>query len=29
VAQAYGRKDYDGCHRWLAQGIYLAMPSRR
>ncbi len=25
VAQAYGRKDYDGCHRWLAQGIYLAM----
>ena len=25
VAQAYGRKDYDDCHRWLAQGIYLAM----
>jgi len=25
VAQAYGRKDYDGCHRWLAQGIYLAI----
>ena len=25
VSQAYGRKDYDGCHRWLAQGIYLAM----
>jgi len=25
VAQAYGRKDYDGCHRWLAQGIYLAL----
>src|SRR5580658_8985875 len=25
VAQAYGRKDYDGCHRWLAQGVYLAM----
>jgi MATE family multidrug resistance protein len=24
VAQAYGRKDYDGCHRWLAQGVYLA-----
>jgi MATE family multidrug resistance protein len=24
VAQAYGRKDYDGCHRWLAQGLYLA-----
>ena len=25
VSQAYGRKDYDGCHRWLAQGIYLAI----
>src|ERR1700676_1008737 len=25
VAQAYGRKDYDDCHRWLAQGIYMAM----
>jgi MATE family multidrug resistance protein len=25
VAQSYGRKDYDGCHRWLAQGVYLAM----
>src|SRR5580692_4437320 len=25
VSQAYGRKDYDGCHRWLAQGVYLAM----
>jgi MATE family multidrug resistance protein len=25
VAQAYGRKDYDDCHRWLAQGIYLAV----
>ena len=24
VAQAYGRKDHDGCHRWLAQGVYLA-----
>src|ERR1700722_15354247 len=24
VAQAYGRKDYDDCHRWLPQGIYLA-----
>lgn len=24
VAQAYGRKDYDDCHRWLAQGVYLA-----
>jgi MATE family multidrug resistance protein len=25
VAQAYGRRDYDDCHRWLAQGIYLAL----
>ena len=25
VAQAYGRKDYDECHRWLAQAIYLAI----
>jgi MATE family multidrug resistance protein len=25
VAQAYGRKDYDECHRWLAQGTYLAL----
>jgi MATE family multidrug resistance protein len=24
VAQSYGRKDFDECHRWLAQGIYLA-----
>ena len=24
VSHAYGRKDYDECHRWLAQGIYLA-----
>src|SRR5271157_155021 len=24
VAQAYGRKDHDECHRWLAQGLYLA-----
>jgi MATE family multidrug resistance protein len=24
VAQAYGRRDHDGCHRWLAQGVYLA-----
>jgi MATE family multidrug resistance protein len=27
VAQAYGRKDYDECHRWLAQGVYLAVAS--
>ncbi|MGH9599551.1 MAG: MATE family efflux transporter [Terracidiphilus sp.] len=24
VAQAYGRRDHDDCHRWLAQGVYLA-----
>src|SRR6516165_3696499 len=24
VSQAYGRGDHDGCHRWLAQGVYLA-----
>ena len=24
VAQAYGRNDHDECHRWLAQGVYLA-----
>jgi len=24
VAQAHGRKDHDDCHRWLAQGVYLA-----
>lgn len=24
VAQAYGRADHDDCHRWLAQGVYLA-----
>jgi MATE family multidrug resistance protein len=23
VSQAYGRRDYDECHRWLAQGVYL------
>jgi MATE family multidrug resistance protein len=25
VAQAYGRRDHDDCHRWLAQGVYLAL----
>ena len=25
VAQAYGRGDYDDCHRALAQGVYLAL----
>ena len=24
VSQAYGRRDYDACHRWMAQGVYLA-----
>jgi len=24
VAQAHGRKDHDECHRWLAQGVYMA-----
>src|ERR1039457_4938788 len=24
VSQAYGRKDHNDCHRWLAQGVYLA-----
>jgi len=24
VSQAYGRRDHDACHHWLAQGIYLA-----
>ncbi|HVN92953.1 MAG TPA: MATE family efflux transporter [Terracidiphilus sp.] len=25
VSQAYGREDHDECHRWLAQGVYLAI----
>jgi len=25
VSQAFGREDYDSCHRWLAQGVY-SMP---
>lgn len=25
VAQAFGRKDFDDCHRWLAQGVYIAL----
>ncbi len=24
VSQAFGRKDHEECHRWLAQGVYLA-----
>ncbi len=25
VSQAHGRGDYDECHRWLAQGAYIAI----
>jgi multidrug resistance protein, MATE family len=25
VSHAFGRKDYDACHRWLAQGVYIAV----
>jgi len=25
VSQSYGREDHDGCHRWLAQGVYLTL----
>jgi MATE family multidrug resistance protein len=24
VSHAYGRRDHDACHHWLAQGVYLA-----
>jgi len=24
VSHAFGRKDFDACHRWLAQGVYIA-----
>ena len=24
VSQAWGRRDFEVCHRWLAQGVYLA-----
>src|SRR5208337_556279 len=24
VSQAYGRRDHEDCHRWLAQGVHLA-----
>jgi MATE family multidrug resistance protein len=24
VSHAYGRRDHDACHRWMAQGVYLA-----
>src|ERR1700733_4724631 len=25
VSHAYGRRDYDACHRWLAQAVYIAL----
>ena len=25
VSQAYGRGDFDECHRWLSQGVYIAL----
>ena len=25
VSQAYGRGDFDDCHRWLSQGVYIAI----
>jgi len=25
VSQAYGRSDFDECHRWLSQGVYIAI----
>lgn len=25
VSQAYGRGDFDECHRWLSQGVYIAI----
>ncbi|MEG9431249.1 MATE family efflux transporter [Terriglobus sp. ADX1] len=25
VSHAYGRGDYDACHRWLAQAVYIAL----
>src|ERR1700753_4322907 len=25
VSQAWGRRDFDVCHQWLAQGVYLAI----
>lgn len=27
VSQAYGRRDFDACHRWLAQAVYIALAS--
>ena len=25
IAQSYGEGDFDACHRWLAQGVYIAL----
>ncbi len=25
IARSYGERDFDRCHRWLAQGVYLAL----
>jgi MATE family multidrug resistance protein len=25
IAHAYGRRDFDACHRWLAQGVWIAL----
>ncbi len=25
VSQAWGRRDFDECHKWLAQGVYMAL----
>jgi MATE family multidrug resistance protein len=25
IAHAYGRGDHEACHRWLAQGVYIAL----
>src|SRR5271170_4362946 len=27
VSRSWGARDYDECHRWLAQAIYLALAS--
>ncbi len=25
IARSYGERDFDACHRWLAQGVYIAV----
>jgi MATE family multidrug resistance protein len=25
ISHAYGRRDHEACHRWLAQGVYIAV----